>query len=300
MEKQIEVKAKLLPECRNKFRAMEFKLSLQGLKFKKVYPKNCKVGGSYVGHFSVNGNITPHKLYTDDKGNRLPSVTTVLKKCIPMADFILEWANGLGFKNIKYKEHMKDITETGNCVHEIIERYTSENMEYIDATILNKIFRENPFYSRNDLTIHKCFSQFMEWFNDLKSFDLISNELSLVSEKYRFGGTIDMVCMIDGRMTILDLKTSNSLDSKMLMQLAAYTILYEDNYPDARVDQVAILRMDKKDTNCREYMVISREEMDAFTEYFFEMLKFVEILENINIKFFDLLNTQVYYNRQNS
>lgn len=296
-EIRIEIKSDHLQECRNKFRIEEFKLLMKNVKFTKSYPKSKKIRGYYVGGLKASNELDTHKVYRDSEGNPLPSVTTILKKATPVEDFLLEWANNLGIRRIKYKEYMKDITETGQCVHEIVEKYTSERMSYIDTEMIEDIFRDNPYYYDNIDTVHRCFSQFMEWFNTLETFEIVANEESLISEEYKFGGTIDMICKIDGKFTILDLKTSNALDSKMVMQLAAYVLLYEENYPHIAIDQVAILRMDKKDTECREYMVIPREDMDEFIEYFKEMLKFVECVKTLNSKFYEFLGDKVYYKR---
>ena len=50
----------------------------------------------------------------------------------------------------------------------------------------------------------------------------------MVSEEYRYGGTFDGVGLMDGKHSLIDFKTSNSLYSDYLIQLAAYAHLIEE------------------------------------------------------------------------
>lgn len=191
---------------------------------------------------------------------------------------------------------MKVITEKGQFVHNLIEHYTKNNVIDISVADVDKMFEGNPLYNESKETVYTCFSQFISWYDSLEEFELISNEESYISDKYEFGGTIDMICKIDGKVTILDLKTSSALDSKMLLQLAAYVILYEEN-TGIDVDQVAVLRLDKENVDLCEYFVIEREDIQPFTEYFINLLDHMHILEGIGSRFHEMLGTKVYYKK---
>jgi len=54
-------------------------------------------------------------------------------------------------------------------------------------------------------------------------------EHSLVSRKHRFAGTLDLLAEIDGENVIIDLKTSKEVWKEYELQLAAYTIMCEEN-----------------------------------------------------------------------
>ncbi|KKK75628.1 hypothetical protein LCGC14_2871800, partial [marine sediment metagenome] len=72
-----------------------------------------------------------------------------------------------------------------------------------------------------------AFLAFLEWSESTK-LKVVETELSLVSEKHLFGGTLDArVLTINDRLTIGDWKTSNAIYGDMLMQVAAYKALYE-------------------------------------------------------------------------
>ena len=60
---------------------------------------------------------------------------------------------------------------------------------------------------------------------------IVEQEVSLVSEKYRFGGTLDAI-MVDDKLALGDWKTSNGVYPDYLIQLSAYRHLWEINNPD--------------------------------------------------------------------
>ncbi|MGL5711907.1 MAG: PD-(D/E)XK nuclease family protein [Paraclostridium sp.] len=294
---KIEITSENLQECKNKFRIEEHKLKSSNTNYTKSFPKAIPVNGLYKGVLKIlDTPVEAHKVYTNKSGERLPSVTTILKKTIPLEDFLLDWSNGLGFKRINYRKYMQVITEKGQFVHNLIEHYTKNRLYDIDTDTVDSLFMTNPLYAESRETVYTCFSQFIWWYNALDEFELVSNEESFVSENHNFGGTIDMVCRIDGKLTILDLKTSSALDSKMLLQLAAYTILYEENTGE-RVDQVAVLRLDKENVDACEYFVVTREDVQPFTEYFLNLLDHLHLLDGIGTKFHEMLGTKVYYKK---
>jgi len=60
---------------------------------------------------------------------------------------------------------------------------------------------------------------------------MFETEITLVSEAHRFGGTPDAIGYLDGKLCLLDWKTSNAVYSDYLIQLAAYKVLWEENRP---------------------------------------------------------------------
>ena len=85
-------------------------------------------------------------------------------------------------------------------------------------------------------------------------------ELKLISDKHKLGGTCDRIYVIDGKLTLLDLKSSKSaiFDSHYL-QVSAYADMYEHLYKE-RIDQVAILRLTERRKDGFEFVVRDRKE----------------------------------------
>ena len=104
-------------------------------------------------------------------------------------------------------------------------------------------------------------------------------EPTLVSEEYRFGGTIDFIGGIDGEIVLGDFKTSNAIYPDHLIQVAAYRHLWEEHHPDEKISGgFHILRFAKEhgdfahhhypnlDEAWRQFQLFSRDPATAIRE----------------------------------
>lgn len=57
----------------------------------------------------------------------------------------------------------------------------------------------------------------------------LRSELPLYSQLHDFCGTLDLVGMYDGNLSIVDIKTSSSIDPAVEIQVGAQAILWEEN-----------------------------------------------------------------------
>lgn len=82
-----------------------------------------------------------------------------------------------------------------------------------------------------------AFSAFRKW---REAFHVRAHmqECSLVSEKLQYGGTLDTVAVIRNGLGLLDFKTSASgeIYEDMVLQLAAYGILWNETHPSQQID----------------------------------------------------------------
>jgi hypothetical protein len=75
---------------------------------------------------------------------------------------------------------------------------------------------------------------------------VLEPEVQLVSEEHCFGGTIDAPSRDkDGRIVLLDWKTSKGIWPAHKFQLAAYEKLWNENRPDMQVQRRGIVRIGK-------------------------------------------------------
>jgi hypothetical protein len=74
------------------------------------------------------------------------------------------------------------------------------------------------------------YANYVRW-SETTNMEIYQQEIPLVSEKYRFGGTPDAI-MVQGELALGDWKTSNGVYPDYLIQLAAYKVLWEENFPD--------------------------------------------------------------------
>ena len=162
--------------------------------------------------------------YNTPTGNAYPSVTTMLgHKDKP---WLNEWRESMGIE--KADKEMKRAAKRGTKVHEIIEKYLDNN--------------ENPT-NGYDL-------QYIKRFNQLKLFlDKVDNihiqEAALFSDTLQIAGRVDCIGEYDGKLSVIDFKTSNNnKDREMVqdyfLQTTAYAIMYSEMTGIA-IDHVAIL-----------------------------------------------------------
>lgn len=76
-----------------------------------------------------------------------------------------------------------------------------------------------------------CFENFQTW-KKRHDFNPVETEISLISEKYQFGGTIDCIAQIDDKLSIADWKTGKDVYEDHIIQIIAYKVLWDENFPD--------------------------------------------------------------------
>ena len=88
--------------------------------------------------------------------------------------------------------------------------------------------------------------QFLKW---LKNNDVITlgSELQMVSEKHRFGGTIDVLAIVNGELAVVDIKRTAAIYVSHRIQLAGYINMVAEvlNVP---VPVAYIVRLNKSGT----------------------------------------------------
>ena len=171
------------------------------------------------------------RYYLQDKSLAV-GVTTVLS--ILSKPALLKWSNNLGLSGIDVNKFVDDKAAQGTLAHLLIEDYLKKTKrDYLED------------FTKNQLEQAKnAFNKFLEWEKD-KVIEIMESELALVSEKHRYGGTIDLYCTINGRSTVMDIKTSKAVYSEHKTQVCAYAELLKEN--GFKVDEVRILRIGRDD-----------------------------------------------------
>lgn len=158
---------------------------------------------------------TPRQGYYVD-GVKVPGVTTVLGR-FKESGGLIHWAWKLGTEGKDYKQVRDDAADAGTLAHEIIDTYINGGTVTLDGD--------------SDL-VKQALSAFQAYQNWEKSTGIKIDwtERQLVSKVHKFGGTPDAFGTLDNKPILLDWKTSNSVYSDYLLQLAAYALLIEENY----------------------------------------------------------------------
>jgi len=76
------------------------------------------------------------------------------------------------------------------------------------------------------------YENYLQWQAN-SSIKIIAQEMELISEAYEYGGCPDAIGLdSQGRLCLLDWKTSNGVYQDYIIQLAAYKNLWEENHPE--------------------------------------------------------------------
>ena len=185
-------------------------------------------------------------------GIRVPRVTHILSSMLH-DDYLIPWANAMGlYKHLKYDEIMDKATGIGSIVHNSIEDFLQHGKDIDYSTVPEEYKRE----------VYNAYSAFRSWWSTIETHDykILLEEYTIVCKYY--GGTLDLLIEIDGKIYLLDFKTSNHLSYKYFLQLAAYrrALFYEMNI---NIDGCILLQLNKRSKTYNEVMLFMDNITDA-------------------------------------
>lgn len=166
-------------------------------------------------------------------GVPVPRVTEIISKMIS-EEYLLYWANALGFKHQGYKKTVESAANIGSDAHELISR-----------------FLEGELFNSNNIP----YLGFRKWWIDITS----SNKVKVIGSERPltcpyFGGTYDLLIEINGLLYLVDFKTSNHVSYKYFLQLSAYKYMLEEQ--GYNIAGCIILQLNKKKIEYTEYPLI--------------------------------------------
>ena len=185
---------------------------------KAIFPKN-----EYNKDFTQV--TTNDSRFYEDGVNTFPSVTFVLSY-FPKGKHFEKWLKQHGMQADYVARKAAD---EGTIVHNLAERYLLGEQ-------INLLKDGSPMY---DLKVWKMFLKFVDFW-ETSGAELIETEVFLYSNKLNIAGTCDLVCRINGEIWVIDLKTSNNLQTTYDVQSAIYAQCFEECY-EAKVDRIGIL-----------------------------------------------------------
>jgi hypothetical protein len=167
------------------------------------------------------------RFYLTDSGQYLPSVTTILD-CYPKPAAFYDWLKKVGEDADTIRD---EAGNRGSIVHKLTERYDAgEEVNLIsDSGTVDYKLLEWAMFER--------YVEFRRRF----PINIIHSELHLISENLGYAGTLDRVIEFNGRLLIIDIKTSNSLYDHYWLQMAAYEKALAEMQPELKIDGYAIL-----------------------------------------------------------
>jgi hypothetical protein len=119
----------------------------------------------------------------------------------------------------------------------------------------------------------KAFENYKEWAAQTQ-LTPVKTETRLISERHKYGGTIDAM-LVGGKLSLGDWKTSNAVYPDYLIQLAAYGLLWTENFPDQPIEGGYHLLRFSKDT--ADFVHYHFGELDEAAEAFLLMRRLYDL-----------------------
>jgi len=166
--------------------------------------------------------INKNRFYVTPEGNKYPSITTVLSG--RAKEGINAWRERVG--ESAANRIMRAASSRGTAVHELAENYLN-NDELVNQEVL-------PLF---------MFTQLKSELDNINN--IVMQEGGLYSDKWGIAGRVDCIADYDGKLTVIDFKTSTKEKKEAwienyFIQCTAYCEMYEERYGQA-IDQIAIL-----------------------------------------------------------
>ena len=181
-----------------------------------------------------------HTRYITSDGTMVPGVTTVLG--ILNKPALVSWANKLGLQGIDSTRYKDKLAGIGTLTHLMILNH------------LSGLKTDNSEYSQNDIAqAENCFLSYLEWEKHHK-IEPVLVEKPLVSEYHGYGGTCDLLGLINGELELIDFKTGNAIYPEYFYQLSAYNHLVKEQ--GHKIIRARILRIGRANNEAYEERTI--------------------------------------------
>lgn len=213
-------------------------------------------------------------------GTQVPGNTDITRR-FKDSTALINWARKDGFDQAKQglpkpNHSSRKALDIGTVGHAMIEFHMrGRSLGYIEDYAKSLLKGDDWIAAQNAF---KAYLRLVETFQ----FGASELELSIVSEKHRFGGTIDAVGMTGRRRVILDPKVRAKPVAypEDLLQLAGYKILWEERFPDRPVDGGFFLLCLPKDGG--DCVPFHYPQLDAAVEQFLLLRKAYDLDQKLS------------------
>lgn len=188
-----------------------------------------------------SGGGRPARGYRLADGTKVPSVTTITGR-FKESGGLIQWAYKMGLDGKDMNRERDHAGNAGSLAHDLIEGDILGKEPVLPTAESFQMTQDE--YDRALTRARMAFGGFRSWRRSV-NVEIVATELPLVSELYKFGGTIDAVGRVSGGHAIIDWKSSNKIYSDYVIQVSAYRGLWDENHPDEPVRAVHLLRVGK-------------------------------------------------------
>lgn len=149
----------------------------------------------------------------DDKER--PS-STWKSSCWPKSQPYYKWLAETGWDEAQALKKAGGIR--GTVTHRAIDEMVSGATIDFNSKVLDPETERERDYTIDEIT---CIISASDWWKKANPL-VLAHEFVVLSDKYNFGGTVDLLCLINGELWIIDYKTSASIWKEYELQISSY------------------------------------------------------------------------------
>ena len=207
-----------------------------------------------------------HTRYYDSTGAVVPGATTITGLLNKPA--LVLWANRLGLEGIDSTKYVDKAAKIGTLIHYLVECHiTKQTPDLADFTKAEQDIAQIGF------------NKYLDW-EKKHTVEPIFNEKGFASDRYRYGGTCDFYCKLDGKFTLIDFKSCKGIYDEQFCQVSGYgNLLKENGY---KVQQILILRIGRDETEGFEEKYITPKQEKLYFDVFKHLVKIYYIKKELN------------------
>lgn len=189
--------------------------------------------GIDLGYEDLSAETTSTgRKYLGPNGVSYPSVTTVLS--ILSEEAIQKWRARVGEEEANKISHRA--STRGTAVHSIIEKYLDNEEDYAESFMPNVVDNFKSVQKVLDERVGAIYAQ----------------EAALYSDHLGLAGRVDCVGEFDGKLSIIDFKTSKKIKKRdwitnYFVQESAYAIMWEERTGTPITQLVTLIAVDNEE-----------------------------------------------------
>lgn len=231
---------------------------------------------------AVKLSFSPGKHSYMINGEKAKGVTTVLSILAKPA--LIVWAAKMAAEYIEntleagvsYDEvQIKEFAKNAQWAHRSKKDSAADAGTMVHQWIQDYVEGKNPKMPVHE-GMKRAIEGFLQWWiqQDVK---VVQAEAKLCSPTLMLAGTADLVCYLNGKLTILDWKTGSGIYPEYLLQMGAYADMYEEEFGE-RVEQVGVI-------NCSvraEFSKVLVNKVPKLKQVYRSLLKLNEDMDKVN------------------
>ena len=245
----------------------------------------------YNGSAELTFDAKAHAYFASIEGRPpipVDGVTSIIKRAMGMSPAIGQWMANSAIDAIKkgfldhyaetqelmevtpflslcdgsktaYKRISKEATDIGSAVHAYAEEYLRS---------LQSPNVEEPDIPADEKVANGCLAV-QTWVNSSHVIPVFLERL-VFSQEHWYAGTMDVLAHVDDELCVVDFKTSKPFRNawkgpytEMVLQLAAYALAIEEEFPSKKIATGWIVRLDKETGECDPHKVELTDEVKA-------------------------------------